>query len=313
MTAKLWAFWLGLAVLVVLPFLVSESRTLQLATAGAYFIAILGLDLLAASGQISLGQGAFVAIGAYTTAILMANHGVQDVKTIPIAAVVAAGIGLVFGVPALRLPGLYLALTTFGLAVAFPTIPRKFDHFTGGSNGINLLGRSTETWHGKGHWWLTNGVWLYSLTWTIAVVCFVAAWWLAESRFGQSLRAIRDSELAATASGLNRSALKVAAFGLSAGFAGIAGALLAINVAHVEPAMFPVQLSLFLLAGAVVGLLGSIWGAALGALLIVFLPNLARLLPHVNGKQAGPATFFLGVAVIVLMLAVPLVRRVKRA
>ena len=89
--------------------------------------------MLAASGQISLGQGAFVAIGAYTTAILMAHHGVQDVKTIPIAAVVAGGIGLVLGVPALRLPGLYLALTTFGIAVAFPTIPRKFDHFTGGS------------------------------------------------------------------------------------------------------------------------------------------------------------------------------------
>jgi branched-chain amino acid transport system permease protein len=313
MTAKLWAFWLGLAVLVVLPFLVSESHTLQLATAGAYLIAILGLDVLAASGQISLGQGAFVGVGAYTTAILMANHGVQDVKTIPIAAVVAGGIGIVLGVPALRLPGLYLALTTFGIAVAFPTVPAKFDHFTGGSNGIELLGRSTETWHGKGHWWLTNGVWLYTLTWTIAVICLVLAWWLLDSRFGQSLRAIRDSELAATASGLNHPALKVVAFGISTAFAGVSGALLAINLARVSPGTFPVQLSLFLLGGAAVGLLGSIWGAVLGALLIVFLPNLAALLPHVNGKHAGPSTLFLGALVIIVMLAVPLVLRVKRA
>ena len=223
MTARLWTFWAGIAVLAVLPFVLSEFRTVQLATVGAYFIAILGLDVLAASGQISLGQGAFVAIGAYTTAILMAHHGVQDVKTIPVAAAVAGGIGLVVGVPALRLPGLYLALTTFGIAVVFPTIPRKFDHFTGGSSGIDLLGRPTETWHGKGFWFLTNGAWLYALTWTIAVLCFVLAWWLVESRFGQSLRAIRDSELAAAASGLHRSAYKVVAFGISAAFAGVAG------------------------------------------------------------------------------------------
>ena len=312
MTAKLWAFWLGLGLLVVLPFALSEVRTVQLATVGAYFIAILGLDVLAASGQISLGHGAFVAIGAYTTAILMAHHGVQDVKTIPIAAAVAGGIGLVAGVPALRLPGLYLALTTFGLAVAFPTIPRKFDHFTGGSAGIDLLGRPTETWHGHGFWWLTNGVWLYVLTWTIAVGCFLVAWVLVDSRFGQALRAIRDSELAAAASGLHRSAYKVAAFGISTAFAGAAGALLAINLAAVRPGAFPVQLSLLLLVGAVAGRFGSIWGAPFGAALIVFLPGSAGLLPRVDTAHAGPATFFFGVVLILLMLAVPLVLRVKR-
>ena len=113
---------------------------MQLATVGAYFIAILGLDVLTGhSGQISLGHGAFIAVGAYTTAILMANHGVQDSETIPIAAAVAGGVGLVAGVPALRLSGLYLALATFGIAIAFPTILKKFDHFTGGSTGITLL------------------------------------------------------------------------------------------------------------------------------------------------------------------------------
>ena len=174
----------------------------------------------------------------------MANHGVQDVKTIPIAAVVAGGIGLVVGVPALRLSGLYLALATFGIAVVFPTILKKFDHFTGGSTGITLFGKPTQTGHGNGYLWLTNDTWLYLLTWTIAVSCFLVAWWLVDSRFGRSLRAIRDSELAATASGLNRSAYKVAAFGISAAFAGVAGALLAINIAYVSPDTFPIQLSL---------------------------------------------------------------------
>jgi branched-chain amino acid transport system permease protein len=311
-TAKLWTFWLGVAVLIVLPFALSEPRTVQLATVGAYLIAILGLDVLAATGQISLGQGAFVAIGAYTTAILMTEHGVQDVKTIPVAALVAGGVGVVLGIPALRLPGLYLSLTTFAVAAAFPTLPRRFDHFAGGSAGIDLLGRPTETWHGKGFWWLTNGTWLYALTWSIAVLCFVAAWWLVESRFGQSLRAIRDSELAAAASGLHRSAYKAAAFGISAAFAGLAGSLLAIITAGVTPGAFPLQLSLLLLVGVVVGMFGSIWGAALGALVIVFLPGTVGALPHVEIGRSGPVTFFFGVVLIVLMLAVPLVLRVKR-
>jgi len=131
---------------------------------------------------------------------------------------------------------------------------------------------------------LTNDTWLYLLTWTVAVLCFLIAWWLIDSRFGRSLRAIRDSELAATASGINRSAYKVAAFGVSAAFAGVAGALLAINIAYVSPDTFPIQFSLFLLVGAVVGFFGSIWGAVLGALLILFLPDIVGLIPHVNTK-----------------------------
>ena len=99
---------------------------MQLATVGAYFIAILGLDVLTGhSGQISLGHGAFMAVGAYTTAILMAHHGVRDLWTIPIAAAVAGAIGLLVGIPALRLPGLYLALATFGIAIVLPIDPQE--------------------------------------------------------------------------------------------------------------------------------------------------------------------------------------------
>jgi branched-chain amino acid transport system permease protein len=314
MRARVVLVGVAVVVLALLPIPLSEFRTVQLATVGAYFIAILGLDVLTGhSGQISLGHGAFMAVGAYTTAILMANHGLRDLWTIPIAAAVAGGVGLLAGVPALRLSGLYLALATFGIAIALPTVLKKFDHFTGGSTGITLFGKPAETGQGVGvkvlGKQLTNNEWLYALTWTIGVALFLLAWWLLTSRFGRSLRAVRDSELAAAASGVNRSAYKVAAFGVSAAYAGVAGSLLAINVAYVSPDTFPIQLSLYLLVGAVVGFFGSIWGALLGALLIQFLPDIVRLL-GANTKQGGPTTFFFGLVLVVLMLALPVVLKV---
>ena len=314
MRARLALVGVAIVALALLPIPLTEFRTVQLATVGAYFIAILGLDVLTGhSGQISLGHGAFMAVGAYTTAILMANHGLRDLWTIPIAAAVAGGIGLLAGVPALRLSGLYLALATFGIAIALPTVLKKFDHFTGGSTGITLFGKPTQTGHGVGvkilGKQLTNNEWLYALTWTVAVLLFFVAWWLLSSRFGRSLRAVRDSELAAVASGVNRSAYKVAAFGVSAAYAGVAGSLLAINVAYVSPDTFPIQLSLYLLVGAVVGFFGSIWGAILGALLIQFLPDIVRLL-GANTKQGGPTTFFFGLVLVVLMLVLPVVLKV---
>ena len=314
MRLKLLYVSLGALALIVLPFALSDFRTGQLATVGAYFIAILGLDVLTGhSGQISLGHGAFMAIGAYTTAILVGHHGVRDLATIPIAAAVAGGIGLLAGVPALRLSGLYLALATFGIAVVFPTILKKFDTFTGGSTGISFFGSPHQTGHGTGvtilgaH--LSNLQWLYALTWVIGVALFLLVWFLLASRFGRALRAVRDSELAAAAAGVNRSAYKVTAFGLSAALAGTAGSLFAINIAYVSPDSISIQLSLYLLVGAVVGFFGSIWGAVLGALLIQFLPDIVGLIPHVDTKQAGPTTLFFGLVLVVLMLVLPVVLR----
>ena len=184
MRLKLIVFGVGVLALIVLPFPLSDFHTVQLATVGAYFIAILGLDILTGnSGQISLGHGAFMAVGGYTTAILMSEHGVRDLWTIPIAALVAGAIGVLVGIPALRLSGFYLALATFGIAVVLPTILKKFDGLTGGSTGITLFGKPTQTGHGfqvtilGRH--LTNNEWLYALTWTIGVALFVVAWLLA--------------------------------------------------------------------------------------------------------------------------------------
>jgi branched-chain amino acid transport system permease protein len=305
------------AVLAVLPFALSDFRTVQLATVGAYFIAILGLDVLTgASGQISLGHGAFMAIGSYTTGILVGYHGVRDLATIPAAAAIAGGIGLLAGIPALRLSGLYLALATFGIAVVFPTLLNRFDGFTGGSSGISFFGSAHQTGHGLGvdvagvH--LTNAEWLYALTWAIGGALFLLAWFLLGSRFGRSLRAVRDSELAAAASGIDRSAYKVAAFGLSAAYAGVAGALFAINVAYVSPGTISIQLSLYLLVAAVVGFYGSIWGALLGALVIQFLGDVVGSIPHVDTTKAGPTTFAFGALLVALVLLVPLLTRAGR-
>ena len=136
------AAFVGLAVVVaVLPSFVSAFRAQQLAYVGIYLTALIGLNMLTGyTGQISLGHGAFMAIGGYTTAILMADHGVKDVWTIPVAAVVTGVVGFLFGIPALRLSGLYLALATFAIAVSMPAVIKRFEGFTGGGGGINLFG-----------------------------------------------------------------------------------------------------------------------------------------------------------------------------
>ena len=312
LVAKWAAVAAGTAVVIALPFLVSQFRAVQLATVAAYFIAIVGLDILTGtSGQISLGHGALMAIGGYATGILMVDHGVRDLWTIPAAAAVGFGVGIVVGIPALRLRGLYLALATFGIAVALPTILKRFDDFTGGSTGLSLF--SQLTGHGVGvtilgHV-LTNNDWLYALCWSIAIPLYLLAWWLLSSRFGRSLVAIRDNELAAAASGIDRSTYKVLAFGVSSAYAGVAGALYAIIATFVSPDTFPITLSLYLLVGAVVGAYGSIWGALLGALLIQFLPDLVDLVPAVDAKSGGPRTFFFGSILVAVMILLPLLTR----
>jgi hypothetical protein len=181
-----------------------------------YFIALLGLSILTGySGQISLGHGAFMAIGGYTTAILTIDHGVRDLWTIPIAGLVAGVAGLVVGVPALRLSGLYLALITFGIAVSFRQIPVKFDHFFGGTTGkvLGLL----KTPFGLS---ATPEDWIYYLTWGIAFVLLVVAWLFVRGKPGRTLKAIRDSEIAAASSGISIARYKMLAFGMSAFYAG---------------------------------------------------------------------------------------------
>jgi branched-chain amino acid transport system permease protein len=302
------------AIVAVLPRFVSDFRARELAIVGMYFIALLGLAVLTGySGQISLGHGAFMAVGGYTTAILSVDgiygHQIRDLWTIPIAGVVAGLAGLLVGVPALRLTGLYLALITFGIAVSFPQLPKKFDHFLGGTTGkiLNLLkppfGLDT-----------TANNWLYYLTWGIALVLLAAAWLLLQGKTGRAFQAIRDSEVAAASSGVNPAIYKTLAFGISAFYAGVAGSLYAIGNAYVNPDVFPIILSVYLVVGLAVGGLGSLLGLVAGAALIYFLQNhadtVARWINHLpalnlDPKQPGIPSVVFGVVLIVVMLLLP--------
>jgi branched-chain amino acid transport system permease protein len=308
----------ALVVLALLPRVLSDFRASQAALVAVYFVALIGLNVLTGfSGQVSLGHGAFVAVGAYTTALLVSDQGLElaghtfssdlrDLWTIPIAGLVAGIAGVLFGIPALRLSGLYLALATFAVAVALPSVLRRAETLTGGSSGINLFGLPQVTGHsisttvlGRE---LTYNDWLYYLCWTVAVVMLGLAWLLLRGRTGRALRAIRDSEVAAAASGVHLPTYKTLAFGVSAFYAGVAGSLFALAIGFVNPnSPDPVSLSIFLLVGVVVGGLGSLWPLVFGAAFIQFLPDLAQRV----SKAPGTPSIVYGAALVIAMLVLP--------
>jgi len=262
-----------LLVACALPFLVSNYRTFQLTLVLVYAIALLGLNILTGySGQISLGHGAFYALGAYVTAILMDKAGVPYWATVPAAGAVCLVAGFLFGLPALRLEGLYLALATFALGVAMPQL-LKYHHlekWTGGVQGIVIP--KPDAPFGLP---LNPDRWLYYFTLVISVLMFVLAWNLLRGRVGRALVAIRDQHIAAEAMGINNALYKSLAFGVSAMYTGVAGALSAIAVQFVAPDSFNIFVSIVLLIGIVVGGLASISGALYGALFVQFIPNIA--------------------------------------
>jgi branched-chain amino acid transport system permease protein len=297
----------GLAVFLFLPHFVSDFHSRDLAQAGAFFIAIIGLNLVTGyTGQISLGHGALMAIGGYTTALLVVHEHWRDVWTIPLAGVVAGVVGFVVGLPALRLSGLYLALATFALAVAMPDLIKKFSHFTGGTNGENFLASASKQVTGLGgitifgHT-MTQNHFLYYLTWSIGIVGFTLAWLLVRGRGGRTFRSVRDSEVAAASSGVNLAVTKTVAFALSGVYAGVGGALYVIQAEIVDPLSFTVSVSIVILVGAVVGGLGSLWGLVLGALFVEYLPTLST---HVSTRPGAP-DFVYGAAIIVVMILLP--------
>jgi branched-chain amino acid transport system permease protein len=254
-------------VIAVLPHFLGGFRTRELAYVGVYAIALLGLNVLTGfTGQISLGHGAFMALGAYTTAILSVTHGVDAYLTIPLGGLVAGVVGFLFGFPALRLAGVYLALATFGLAIVVPSLARRFDEFTGGQAGMLLELPTSPT--GR----LSPETWLYYLTWAIAVVLFAAAILLLRGKTGRAFRAIRENELAAVSSGISLARYKTLAFGISAFYAGVAGSIFAILNSFVNPLAFPIDLSILLLIGLVVGGAGSILGVLGGAAFVHYIP-----------------------------------------
>jgi branched-chain amino acid transport system permease protein len=267
-----------LAAACALPFLVSNYRTFQFTLVMIYSIALLGLNILTGfNGQISLGHGAFYAIGAYCTAVLIDQFGVPYWATLPVAGALCLLVGFLFGLPALRLEGLYLALATFALGVSLPQL-LKYHHFekwTGGVQGIVIAKPEAPAFLRELGLSLKPDQWLYFFTLAVVIVMFVLAWNLLRGRVGRALVAIRDQHVAAEAMGVNNAIYKSLAFGISAMYTGVAGALGAVAIQFVAPDSFNIFLSITFLIGIVIGGLASIPGAIYGALFIQFVPNIA--------------------------------------
>jgi branched-chain amino acid transport system permease protein len=262
-----------IAVAIVLPFVVSDYRVFQLTMVASNAIALLGLNVLTGyNGQISLGHGAFYAIGAYTAAILMDRLGLPYYVTVPCAGAVCLVVGFLFGVPALRLEGIYLALATFALSVSLPQLLKYkgIANLTGGVQGISVL--KPDPPFGLP---ISADQWLYLFTLGIMLVMFWAAHNLIRSHTGRALIAIRDNPLAASAMGIDTARYKSVTFGISAMYTGVAGALTALSVQFIAPDSFSSLVSLSFLVGIVVGGLASISGAIYGAMFIQFVPNVA--------------------------------------
>ena len=293
--------WLGLALVVLLaaalPFFLSNYRVFQLTLVLAYAIVLLGLNMLTGyNGQISLGHGAFYAIGAYTAAILMDKFGVPYWLTLPAAAAICLAAGFLFGLPALRLEGLYLALATFALGVALPQLLKykHFEHWTGGVQGIVII--KPDPPFGLP---VNADQWLYLFTLGVAALMFILGINLLRGRIGRALVAIRDQPIAAEAMGVDISLYKALTFGVSAMYTGVGGALGAIAVQFVAPDSFTIFLSIAFLVGIVVGGLGSVSGAIYGALFIQFVPNIADQI-----SKAAPWAIY-GVFLIACMFLMP--------
>ena len=295
--------WIALLLLAAcaLPFFVSNYTVFQFSMVLSYAIALVGLNILTGySGQISLGHGAFLAIGAYTTAILMDRYEMPYWATLPISGAICLIVGFLFGLPALRLEGHYLALATFALAVALPQL-LKFKHleeWTGGVQGIVIMKPDPPIMFFAGLS-INSDRWLYFFSLLVALIMFLLAWNLLRGRIGRALMAIRDQPIAAASMGINTPYYKSLAFGVSALYTGVAGSLSAILVAFVAPDSFTVFLSITLLVGMVIGGVATLPGAIFGAAFVQFIPNVADQI-----SKAAPWAIY-GVLLIGFMYVMP--------
>jgi branched-chain amino acid transport system permease protein len=280
------------AVLCLLPFVLSDYNISLVAQVGVFFIAVLGLNILTGyTGQISIGHGAFMCIGGYTTAVMSRDHHTNLVVTMLMAFAICFVVGLLLGLPALRLSGVYLALATFAFAVSVPQLPLVWSNFLGGRDGV----QTSET---------VSNTWVYGAAWAASAILLALAWLILRGRTGRAFRAVRDSEIAAVASGVELPVYKTLSFGISAAYAGVAGSLfvLATN-GFAEPSEFGILLSLEILIGAAVAGLGSLWGILAGAVFVGLLPNVSSSVPVIGTAHGQDVVF--GAAVILVMLLFP--------
>lgn len=265
-------------VLAVLSTYLSAYNDLQLANGAYYFAALAGLTVLAGlGGQISLGHGALMAVGAYTVALLVGNEGWAELPAVAVAVAVTAAVGVPVGTAASRLRGPYLAGATLAFAVGLPALADRFPGTFGGENGLTINPPTPPGFLGSDFPLERWEAWVACAG---ALVVLFVLYNLMHSGAGRSLRAVREDEIAASLCGLRIGRMQTVAFVISAGCAGLGGALLALVLQLAQPGAFPLQLSLSLLTGIVLGGLGSLAGAVWGAALLVLLPNWSNDLAH---------------------------------
>jgi branched-chain amino acid transport system permease protein len=295
-------------------------------------IAIQGLNIVTGySGQISVGHSAFFGIGAYTTMILVADYGWPFLATLPVGGALGFAVGFVIGIPALRLRGLYLALITLGLALAFPAIVKSdnffgigFAAYTGGSNGLTITGGDVTATQGfrwaPPSWapdgWSSND-WVFTTLFVILIVLFALTSNLVRSRVGRGLIAMRDNETGAAVSGVYPAQFKVLAFATSALVTSIGGGCFALAVTTIGPDTFGLQRSIEFIAGLVIGGVATIIGPFIGAMLVDWLPHLSLegefqfsdsstwsvpFLPTLEGPEA---TILYGILLVLIIFFMP--------
>jgi branched-chain amino acid transport system permease protein len=302
----LGAALLGAVIVVILSIKLNAFRDYQIAEIAVYVTAIAGLTVLTGlSGQISLGNGAFMAIGAYTTALMLAHLGWPFVAVLVVAGVASAATGAIVGVAAARLRGPYLAGVTLMLGVALPFLAYVYPSTLGGDQGLNVV-YTQPTFLGANFPLTRWQAWISS---AVALVVLVLLANLGRSRIGRNWRAVRDDEVAAALAGINVAQARILAFVVSAACAGLAGALLAVITALVAPGAFTITLSIALLTGAVIGGLGTLLGAIWGSLVIVLVPTYATDVATSHGLSTTVASNIpvaaYGVVLILVMLIFP--------
>jgi len=293
-------------VLLILSIRLGPFRDFQIAEVAAYMTAVAGLTyLIGLSGQISLGNGAFMAIGAYASALLLL-HLHWPLEVVFLASALAGAVaGGIIGVAAARLRGPYLAGATLMLAVALPSLADKYAGVFGGDQGLSIT-VTTPAWLGVS---FPPTRWLAWITCAAALITLVLLANLGHSRIGRSWRALRDNEIAASLSGLNVARLQILAFVISAACAGLGGALLAVVTNIVAPGAFTLTLSIGLLTAAILGGLGSLAGALWGSLVIVFVPTYVQDVATSHGLSSAASSNVpiaaYGVVLIIVMLLFP--------
>lgn len=286
---------LAVVLLYVIPFAIPGYLVSQFATVLVFAIAIVGINLVTGfGGAITLGHAAFVALGSYTTAILVVRYGWNPYATVPVAAALSWVAGWCLGFPALRLQGLYLALGTLVLSITVPPLLKRFEAFTGGVQGLNVGNPEAPAFLP-----IDDSQWIYFLCLAVAAVLYVVARRILSGPLRRALVAARDNQLVGAVMGVDRANLTTATFAMSSLYAGVAGSLYAMIVGFVSPDTFNVMMSLSLFVGAVVGGITSLNGAIVGAMFIQFVPIWASDIDVALGGLV------FGCALIVTLVVIP--------